>query len=202
MLRRDRPRRSSSPPRRCCSSAAPFTASSGASAASRFPTQAEGSLIRRADGTSSARASSPSASRGRILPPAPLGGGLRRRVDRRQQLRHVEPGPAPPVRERLDAVRARDGVHGGAGADRAGHGQRVRSRSPPHPARDRRPGGAGGAGARRQRRSRACAGRGHTSSRRCGACSALPASTSCSSTWRWTTPSAPSPPPASRSPRP
>ena len=62
-----------------------------------FPTQADGSLIRRADGTIvGSRLIAQRFTRAEYFPPASLGGGLRRRVDRRQQPRHDEPGPGPP----------------------------------------------------------------------------------------------------------
>ena len=70
-----------------------------------FPSQAEGSLIRRADGTvvglAADRAEVHAA---RVLPAAAVRRRLQRRVDRRHQLRTVESGSLKAVQERLDAV--------------------------------------------------------------------------------------------------
>ena len=94
------------------SSAGPFPGCSGASAGS-FPPQADGNLIRRADGTIVvARGSSPRRfTRAEYFHPRPSAVDYDAASTGGSNLYRASPDQAPPpMRERLDAVRVRDGV--------------------------------------------------------------------------------------------
>jgi hypothetical protein len=93
-----------------------------------FRSQAEGSLIRRADGTIvGSRLIAEKFVNAGVLPATPVGGRLQRRGDRRKQRRSVESGHLKAVRERLDDViategRARQGAVGDGDGQRERHG--------------------------------------------------------------------------------
>ena len=126
-------------PRRC----------SGASAASAFPAQAEGSLIRRADGTVvGSRLIAQKFTRPEYFQPRPSGVDYNAASTGGTNYGPSNPDHLKAVQERLDAVDEAGRRRGRPGAVRDGDGQRRRPRSA-HPA------GRGRAAGRARRRARA-----------------------------------------------
>ena len=146
-----------------------------------FSAQAEGSLIRGADGTVvGSRLIAQKFTRAEYFHPRPSGVDYNAASTGGTNYGPSNPDHLKAVQERLDAATAQEGVAGGAGAVRDGDGERRRSGSA-HPAGGGRPAGAPRRrGARRAARSCARSSSRPTPNRRRSACSAAPGST-CSS---------------------